>query len=215
MIRRPLILALALAGSVLACGPKKQPKEADTADTQPTATATTTPPPPPKCEKIDEKCEAKGGTKARIAGIGLNIEPVTGWTYAQTEKATVAQSGAETACFALAGHEADPKDAKKLEQARQASLEVLVAELGITLGKAKVAWKSPGDKLEVGALKLQVWELKEPVTRGAAKGDLLVLASQPSDGKALLAVAFVPKDDDQSGAKIMTSIQTLAPGDGK
>ena len=106
----------------------------------------------------------------------------------------------------------DAKDAKKVEAARQTEFDVIAAELGITMGKAKVPWKSAGDKLEVGALKLQVWEIKD-VTRGAKKGDLLVIASAPADGKALLGVAFVPKDDDQSGEKIMTSIQTLAPGE--
>lgn len=215
MNRRPLILALALAGTVLACGPKKQNKDIETADTAPTVDPTPPPPPPPKCEKLDEKCEAKGGKKARVAGVSLTIEPVVGWVYAQGEKATVAQSGTETACLALAGYEAgDGKDAKKFEQARQAELEVLMTEVGITLGKAKVPWKTPTDKFEVGSLKLQVWEVKD-VTRGAKKGDLLVVAGPPNDGKALIAVGFVPKDDDQSGGKIVESLQTLAPGDAK
>ncbi|MBK8257480.1 MAG: hypothetical protein IPK82_33030 [Polyangiaceae bacterium] len=215
MNRRPLYLALVLASTVLACGPKKPPK-VDTVDTA-TTSDPAPPPPPPKCEKLDEKCEAKGGKKARIANISMNFEPVPGWMYAQGEKATVAQASNDGACMALTGHEApaDAKDAKKLESARQTALEVLVGELGITLGKAKVTWKSPSDKIEVGQIKLQVWELKDPVTRGTKKGALLVVASQPGDGKALVAVAFVPEDDEQNGTKIMPSIQTLASGDVK
>lgn len=211
---RPLILALALAGTTLACGPNKQTK-VDTADTTDTAEPTPPPPPPPKCEALAEKCEAVGGKKARVAGVSLMLEPVVGWVYAQGEKATVSQSGDETACLALAGYEAgDGKDAKKFEGARQAELEVLMGEVNISLGKAKVAWKSPTDKLEVGDLKLDVWEVKG-VTRGATKGDVLLVAGPPADGKALIAVGFVPKDDDQSGGKIVQALQTLAPGDAK
>ncbi|MEZ4302153.1 MAG: hypothetical protein R3B70_44915 [Polyangiaceae bacterium] len=212
MNRRYLFLALALAGTTQACGPKKPPK-VDTEDTAPTVDPNPAPPPPPKCESLDEKCEASGSKKARVAGMGLEFVPVSGWTYAQGEKATVAQTGTETACLALAGHEAaDAKDAKKLEAARQAEFEVLTTELGITLGKGKVAWKNPVDSLDVGDLKLQIWELKEPVTRGTKKGALVIVAGPPSDGKALLAIGFVPNDDDASGGKIMEAFQTLAPG---
>lgn len=212
MNRRLLILALSFATfTTAACGPKKQPKPP--VDTEPTSEPEPPKPPPPKCEKLDEKCEGGGGKKARIAGISLRFEPVMGWTYAQTEKATIATTGTDTACLGLAGYDVpDVKDTKKVEAARQAELDVLVTELGLTLGKLKVAWKSPVDQLEVGALKLQIWELKD-VTRGGKKGDLLLVASPPNDGKALLGVGFVPKDDDQSGGKIMTSIQTLAAGE--
>jgi len=213
MKRSPLILAsalaLALATTLAGCGPKK-PKPQNPVDAEPTATVEPPKPPPPKCEKLDEKCEAIGGKKARIAGISLTVEPVVGWTYAQEEKATVAQTGADTACFGLAGHEV--ADAKKIDAARQAEFDIIVADLGITLGKVKVPWKTAGDKLEVGALKLTLWEVKG-VTRSAKKGDLLVVASAPAEGKALLGVAFVPADDDQSGQKIMKSIETLAPGE--
>lgn len=214
MNRRPLILALALACIPLACGPKKQTK-VDTADTMETADPTPPPPPPPKCEALSEKCEAKAGKKARVAGVSMTIEPIAGWVYAQGEKATVSTAGEAAACLGVAGYDAgDGKDAKKFEAARQAELEVLLGELSITLGKAKVAWKNPSDKLEVGELKLDVWEVKD-VTRGEKKGDVLLVAGPPADGKALIAVGFVPKDDDQSGGKIVQALQTLAPGDAK
>lgn len=211
MNRRPLILALTFAAAMTsACGPKKPPEPPP--DPEPVAEPEPPKPPPPKCESLDEKCEGGGGKKARVAGIPLKFEPVAGWTYAQTEKATISQTGDETACLGLAGHEVP--DAKKLEAARQAELDILVKELGITMGKAKVPWKVAGDTLEVGDLKLQVWEIKA-VTRGARKGDLLLIAGAPGDGKALIGVAFVPGDDNESGEKIMTSLQTLAPGEAK
>lgn len=213
MNRRPLILALALAGTALACGPKKQPKVEPDVDTAPTVDPKPQPP-PPKCEKLDEKCEAKGGQKAKIAGSLLVFEPVAGWVYAQTEKLTLAQAGEEDACQAVAGHEvADAKDAKKLEQTRQAELEALAAELKLTLPKTKVDWKK-GEKYEIGKLTVYRWAL-EKVARGAKKGDLLIVASQPEEGKAFLGVGFVPSDDDKSAEKIVKSFDTLAPGDAK
>lgn len=213
MNRRPLILALALASTALACGPKKQTK-VDTADTAPTVDPSPPPPPPPKCEKLEEKCEAKGGKKAKIAGSLLVFEPVAGWTYAQMEKLTIAQAGDEEACLGIAGHEvADAKDAKKVEAARQAALEALAADLKLTLPKTKVSWKS-GEKKDVGSLTIFRWTL-EKVSRGAKKGDILIVASQPNDGKAVLGVGFVPTEDDKSAEKIVGSFETLAPGDAK
>jgi hypothetical protein len=214
MNRRPLTLALALAGTLLACGPKKQ-TPVDTADTAVTAEPPPPPPPPPpKCESLDEKCKAKGGKKAKIAGSLLVFEPVAGWIYAQTEKLTIAQAGDEDACLGIVGHDApDAKEAKKVEQARQAQLEAVAAELKLTLPKTKVSWKS-GEKYEIGQLTVFRWAL-EKVSRGEKKGDLLIVASQPADGKAFLGVGFVPGDDDKSAEKIVASFDTLAPGDAK
>lgn len=207
---RPLILALALAGTTLACGPKKQ-TPVDTPETTPTADPAPPPKPEPKCEKLEEKCEAKGGKKAKIAGSLLVFEPVPGWTYAQMEKFTIAQIGDEDACLGIVGHDApDGKDAKKLEQARQAQLEALAADLKLTLPKTKVNWKT-GDKHETGKLTVFRWVL-EKVSRGAKKGDVLVVASQPEGGKAIMALGFVPSDDDKSADLINAAIDTLAPG---
>lgn len=210
MNRRPLILALALAGTALACGPKK-PAKVDPPDTAPTVDPTPPPPPPPKCEKLEEKCEAKGGKKAKIAGSLLVFEPVPGWVYAQTEKLTIAQAGDEDACLGIAGHEVP--DPKKIDAVRQSQLDAIAAELKLTLPKTKVSWKS-GEKYEIGKLTVFRWAL-EKVSRGAKKGDVLIVASQPNDGKAFLGVGFVPGDDDKSAEKIVASFDTLAPGDAK
>jgi hypothetical protein len=208
MNRRPLILALALAGTALACGPKKQTK-VETVDTAPTTDPTPPPPPPPKCEKLEEKCEAKGGKKAKVANSLLVFEPVGGWIFAQTEKLTIAQSGDEDACLGILGHEVpDAKDAKKVDAARQAQLEAIAAELKLTLPKTKVTWKN-GEKYEIGKLTVFRWVL-EKVSRGAKKGDLLIVASQPEENKAFFGVGFVPSEDDKSDEK-----NTLAPGDAK
>ncbi|MFO0593287.1 MAG: hypothetical protein U0441_37440 [Polyangiaceae bacterium] len=215
MNRRSLILALALAVSATACGPKKQPV------TPPPDTETTAepeppkPPPPPKCESLDEKCESKGGKKVKVPGSNLVFEPVLGWRYAHGDKFAVAQAGEEDACMGLVGYDApDAKDAKKTEAARQAQVEALAAELKINLLKTKVAWKKP-DKNNDGKVPLLLWTIEQDkeVVRGAKKGQLLVVATNPSDGKAVLGIAFVPSDDDKSGAKIVPSFNTLAAGE--
>lgn len=212
MNRSSLMLALTLAAAVSACGPKKQP----VIEPQPDPTTEPEPvkPPPPKCEKLDEKCEAKGGKKATIPNSNLVFEPVTGWVYAQGEKITIAQHGDEDACIGIAGYEAtEAKDQKKIDAARQAELESVAKDLNITLGKAKVTWKS-AEKYDKGKIPMLRWQL-EGVTRGAKKGDLLIIATAPSDGKALFGVAFVPGDDDKSGEKVVESFDTIAPGEAK
>ncbi len=206
-----LALALAFAASSVACGPKKQPPK-DPVDTDPTSEPDPPKPPPPKCEKLDEKCESKGGKKAKIPGSVLVFEPVLGWLYAQGEKATIAQAGEEESCQGLVGYEApDVKDTKKTDAARQAQLDAIAAELKLNLGKSKVAWKN-AEKYDKGKVPLLRWTL-EKVTRGAKKGDLLLVATVPSDGKAVFGVAFVPGDDDKSAEKIVTSFDTIAPGE--
>ncbi len=213
MNRRTLILALALAlaSSAVACGPKKPPRQ-DPVDSQPSSEPDPPKPPPPKCEKLDEKCESKGGKKAKIPGSVLVFEPVLGWTYAQGEKVTIAQAGDEESCQGLIGYEApDVKDVKKTDAARQAQLDAIAAELKLSLGKSKVAWKN-AEKYDKGKVPLLRWTL-EKVTRGAKKGDLLIVASVPNDGKAVFGVAFVPGDDDKSAEKIVTSFDTIAPGE--
>jgi hypothetical protein len=212
MNRSSLIFAFTLATAALACSPKKPPPPPP--DPEPTTQPEPPPPPPPKCESLDEKCKAKGGKKARIPQSLLVFEPVPGWTYAQGEKATVAQAGDEDACLALVGHEVDMKDLKKLDATRQAQLDALVAELKITLGKAKVNWKKSQDDKD-GKQPLLNWGL-EAVTRGSKKGELLIVSTAPNDGKAVFGIAFVPSDDaNQSGEKLITSFHTLAPGEDK
>lgn len=207
MNRRTLILALAFATSMAACGPKKQPVK----EPEPEVTSEPEPPkpPPPKCEKLEEKCESKGGKKAKIAGSLLVFEPVMGWTYAQMEKLTIAQIGDEDACQGVVGHEVP--DPKKVDAARQTALEGLAAELKLTLPKTKVTWKN-GEKYDAGKVPQLRWSL-EKVVRGAKKGDLLIIATQPNDGKAVLGVAFVPSDDDKSAEKILKSFDTIAAGE--
>ena len=208
MNRRILTLALALAATTVACGPSKKPAH-DPVDTQPTADPEPPKPPPPKCEKLEEKCESKGGKKAKIPGSLLVFEPVMGWMYAQEEKLTVAQLADEDSCQGAGGH--DVPDVKKVEAARQTALEGLAAELKLTLPKTKVQWKN-GEKYDAGKVPQLRWTL-EKVVRGAKKGDLLIIATMPNDGKAVLGVAFVPSDDDKSPEKILKSFDTIAAGE--
>jgi hypothetical protein len=222
MIRRPLILAIVLGASVVACGPKKKPKPPEPEPETSATAETPPPPPPPKCEKLEEKCTAKGGKKAKIPQSVLVFEPVGEWVYAQGEKVTIAQSSDEDACIGLVGYEVDvkdpatkdPKEKKKLEAAYQAQLDAIAAELKLSIPKGtKVTWGKP-ENYDKGKVPLHRW-IVEKVGRGSKKGDLLVVSTKPNDGKAIFGVGFVPEKDDKSGDKIVAAFDSIAPGDAK
>jgi len=213
MFSRTLTLS-AIAVSVaftLGCGSKKPPKTEEA----PTPTVEAPPPPPkPKCIELDEKCEAKESTRAKIKSADLVFTPAAGWTYAQGEDATVAQVSEEGPAIVFGVFEADPKDAKKDIANREATLEALLKKLTIEPPKKKVVWKKPADTQDVGDLKVSLWQLEGGV-RGTKKGPLLIIATSTADDKGVLGVGFVP-DDDKSGADeaIMKSIESLARREG-
>jgi hypothetical protein len=188
------------------------------------------PPPPPKCEALEEKCKAEGGTRARIARSSFVFAPVAGWIYAQGEGATVAQDGGDSgAAIVIAVYEADAKDAKKELAARDAAFEQLAKQIALTPPKGKVRWQLPtcqckgssctgsGGELckamkPASELKSSVWQLDGGV-RAGKKGPLLVVHAALPDNKALLGLGFVA-DDDKSGADagILKAIESIGPG---
>jgi hypothetical protein len=198
----PLCLSLALG-----CG-STQPPPKEPPATQEAAPPPPPPPPPPPCEALDEKCESKDDTHAKIARSDLVITPPVGWIYAQLSGATIAQK--DDATIAVSGYEADAKDAKKDLANRDAAFAELLKQIGVdNPGKKKVNWKKPDAPNPVGDLKLDIWELKD-WARGPKKGPLVVLAGPTSEGKGILLVGFVPTDD-KSGADdaILKSISSL------
>jgi hypothetical protein len=200
----PLCLAFALG-----CA-SETPKPPETPPAPVETAAPAPPPPPPKCEALDEKCEAKDGTRATIARAELFFTPPAGWIYAQLSGATVAESGDVT--LAISGYDTDAKDAKKDAANRDAAFDDLLKQLGIdNTGKKKVPWKKPDAQHPVGALKLDLWELKGWV-RGSKKGPLVVVAGPADNGKGVLFVGFVPDDDktsaDEAILKAIDSIGT-------
>src|SRR5262245_61777767 len=104
-LRYPTVLLLALAFA--ACKPKPPPPPpAVTAEPAP-------PPPPPKCEAMNEKCEAKADTRAKIPNTDVVFTPATGWIYAQQSSATLSQAPDGGPGIAFLGFDFDAKDAKK------------------------------------------------------------------------------------------------------
>jgi hypothetical protein len=210
MCPRALILpALSLClAFTLGCGPKPPPPQDPSAATEEAAPPPKVAPPPPKCEALDEKCESKADTHAKIARSDLVFTPPSGWTYAQLSGATIAESADAT--VAVTGYEADPKDAKKDTANRDAAFGDLLKQLGIdNPGKKKVPWKKPDTAKPVGDLKLDLWEVKD-WTRGSKKGPLVVVAGPAGEGKGILLIGFVPADD-KSGADeaILKAIDSL------
>lgn len=202
---RPLALFTASLVA-LGCGTKPPPKPVE-----PSAEASAEPakPPPPKCEKLDEHCEAKADTRAKVALADLYVTPVAGWTYAQDAAATIAQSSDSGPVMAFIGFDAD-KDAKKDAAARDAAVAELFKAAGVeSKPPKKVPWKTPTAAKSVGDLKLDLWEITAGYGRGAKKGTVVVVAGEISDGKGVIGVSFAPSDDKSADDAILQSFQSL------
>jgi hypothetical protein len=199
----PVVL---LATSLTSCGsatPDPAPPIQTAAPAR--AVAVLPPPAPPKCEALAENCAAEDGKWAKIPASEMVIAPVPGWIYAQGQKLTISQQGDAGPCLAVTGHEVP--DPRKIDKVYPVQLEALAGELDIHLGKASVKWKQP-DKLPGGKVALSQWIVRA-VKRGETGGDLLIVATQPQDGKAVFGVAFVPDGDDADAAKVLASFATL------
>jgi hypothetical protein len=198
----------------LASGCGASPPPPAEAAPQETAAAATPPPqpPPPKCESLDEKCEAKPDTHAKVARCDLAITPPAGWTFAKLAEATVAQSGDAT--LAVTCFDVDPKDAKKEAASRDAAFGDLLKQIAVdNPSKKKLPWKRPDAPKDVGSLKLGLWQI-EGMARTAKKGSVLAVAG-PADAdktKILLFIGFV-RDDDKSDAsdQLVKSVESLGP----
>lgn len=208
-LRSWTLLILGAAALTAACGSTPPPVE--TPVTEPEPPPLPKEPEPPKCEALDEGCEAKEKTRAKIAKSELRFRPVKGWTYAQGAGATVAQAAGDGAAVALAEVETGT-DAKAEPGNRDAALEGLAKQLNVTLPKKKVTWKKPLEEKAVGDMKLGLWQL-DGAMRGEKKGPLLIFAAPVGEGtgKVILGIGFVPEDDSSgSDAAILESIETLS-----
>jgi hypothetical protein len=173
------------------------------------------PPVEKKCEELAENCEANPTTQANVVGSDLAFTPVTGWTYAQGQDATVAQSSDSGPAVAMTTFEADTKDAKKDNANREASFDALLKQLGLSPLKKKAAWKKPDDTKQSGDLKINLWQLDGGV-RATKKGQLLVIEVPAVNGKHLIGIGFVPDDDTtHADEAILKSIESIGPGKSK
>jgi hypothetical protein len=209
MLLRPStpLAFLAVAALALGCGSKPPPKPVEpvAATTEPEAK----PPPPPKCEKLDEHCDAKADTRAKVAHAELYVTPVVGWVFAQGDGATVAQSSDSGPVMAFVGYDED-KDAKKDAAARDAAVAELFKTIGVESKPAKkVPWKSPNSPKGTGDLKLDLWEFEAGYARGAKKGTVVVVAGSIGDGKGVVGASFAPNDDKSADDAIMKSFESL------
>lgn len=208
MLLRPLtLLALfASAAVALGCGSKPPPKPAEPTASSAEAEAT---PPPPKCEKLDEHCDAKADTRAKVAHAELYVTPVAGWVFAQGDAAMVAQASDTGPAMAFAGYDED-KDPKKDAAARDAAVAELFKAIGVESKPAKkVPWKSPSSPKAIGDLKLDLWEINAGFGRGPKKGTVVVVAGSLGDGKGALGVSFAPADDKSADDAIIKSFESL------
>jgi hypothetical protein len=208
MLLRPFTSAalLAVAAITIGCGSKPPPKpvEPPAPTTEPEAK-----PPPPKCEKLDEHCDAKADTRAKVAHADLYVTPVVGWIYGQGDTATVAQASDSGPVMAFVGYDED-KDAKKDAVVRDAALVELLKTIGVENKPVKkIPWKTPKAAKAIGDLKLDVWEIEAGYARGSKKGTVVVVAGSIGDGKGALGVSFAPNDDKSADDAIIKSFESL------
>ena len=207
MLLRPFTPAalLAVAALAIGCGSKPLPKPVE----PPAPTAAPEVKPPPKCEKIDEHCDAKADTRARVAHADLYVTPVVGWVYAQGDTAMVAQASDSGPVMAFVGYDED-KDAKKDAATRDTELAELLKAIGVENKPAKkIPWKTPKAAKAIGDLKLDVWEIEAGYARGSKKGTVVVGAGSIGDGKGALGVSFAPNDDKSADDAIIKSFESL------
>jgi hypothetical protein len=207
MLLRPFTPAAFLAAFALAlgCGSKPPPKPVE----PPAPSTAPEVKPPPKCEKLDEHCDAKADTRARVAHADLYVTPVVGWVYAQDEAATVAQASDSGPVMAFVGFDVD-KDAKKDAASRDAEMVALLMIMGVENKPAKkIPWKTPKAAGAIGDLKLDVWEIESGYARGSKKGTVVVVAGSIGDGKGALGVSFAPNDDKSADDAIIKSFESL------
>ncbi len=207
MLLRPFtsVALLTVAALALGCGSKPPPKPVE----PPAPTVAPEVKPPPKCEKLDEHCDAKADTRAKVAHAELYVTPVVGWVYAQGDAATVAQASDSGPVMAFVGYDED-KDAKKDAILRDVAVVELLKTMGVENKPAKkIPWKTPKAAKAIGDLKLDVWEIEAGYARGSKKGTVVVVAGSIGDGKGTLGVSFAPNDDKSADDAILKSFESL------
>ena len=208
-----IVLALALAP--VACGGKKTPVKDPNAED---ANKPKEPPPPPKCESLDEKCEAKSDTVAKVKSAGVTFTPPEKWTYAQTETFSIMQQTSEpNSAVLIIGSYTPDKDAKKNDAARDAALADLLKALGATLPKSyKVAWKKPEAPLESNGLKMGTW-LAPDVERSGLKdkkGNMPIVHAPIDATHNMIAIGFALGDDEKGMEAVQGVLMSIKPAAG-
>jgi len=146
----------------------------------------------------------QNGTLARVKRSGFSIGVPNGWTYAQTDDATVMTSNDAmlvASTFDLVASEAN----------REGAFAALVNLLGVSPPKHKIAWATPAKKVKVGALDVSFWQADD-VTKGLKKGPVLLVGIELPDKTWLLGAGFVPSDDKSDADKaILGAIESIGP----
>lgn len=202
----PLSLC-AVAALAAACS--SPPKEPIFATPEPTEEPPPPPPPKPKpCKALDEDCEAKASTEAKIANSDMIFKPPKGWKYAQGELATIAQTGDDGVVIAITEIKID--DPKQEAVSRKEATNALAEEVKVTLPKKEPNWKKPDDSKELGDLKLNLWQVNGGM-RAEKKGAVLFFTAAIPEGKLLVGVSFSTGEDEKADGALLECLDTIAP----
>ncbi len=183
--------------------PPKSPRDAD-ADLEPSSK-------PKKkkkkaCKTFEDECKGGGTKKTVVVGAdGWRLAPPKGWLYAKLAEGTVTQESDKGAVLALVAVEA-PQNPQLLFKARTDAVAALSGVTGIELKSPKTLFFGVSEAREVGELSLKLWE--QAAKRGGSDGDAVVVAGKIDD-KELVALGFVPADNDSGGNRIFDALETL------
>jgi len=173
------------------------------------------PPPKPKCESLEEKCVAKGDTRAPIGAHKISFQPPEGWTYAKQGAFTIAVP--PEGDVAIAFVESESADPDKVVEA----IMPLLDELKITNVKfaaLKPRLKKAQATMDAGGAQVSIWEVDKAANGGSdpkmkdQAGKLGVFVTT-IDSTVIVGAAFMDKAADPTrGAATGQAVQTLRSG---
>jgi hypothetical protein len=197
---------LALSAVVAACHPAPATQPGASPEGTPSGAAA----PPKRCETLEDACVASRGTAARIVDSGWAMKPPDGWTYAQEPTVTIATY--QSAALAVTVQQRTPKKAEAVD--RDSGIAVVSKRLEVALPKRKIAWQKPDTILDVGELKVSLYQV-EDVSRGARKGPLLLFSTKLSKDQVLVGAGFVDENDNANADElILKAIGSLSHQEG-
>lgn len=164
------------------------------------------PPPPPKCDALEEGCVANADTRSPIQASTWSIAPPPKWKFAHGTDATVART--DTASIAVLLYETG--DRKTETGKRNAALDTVTKQIGLTMPKKKLVWPAkPAKVMPVEGQQLSLYQFAGATLDGKA-GDLLVFTAKLPEKQSLLGVGFVLESDSSDADKaILTCIESL------
>lgn len=168
----------------------------------------------PECERFEDKCVARGGTRVPIGKNKVTFQAPDGWSFIKGDFAIVRAPEEDVVLGFVEGESAEP-------DAVISTATPLIQELNIVGFKdtaLKPRLKKAQALMEAGGSQVKIWEV-DKASNGNAE---LRMKSEPGkavvfvaelEGKVIVGVAFMQqKADAARGAAAGEAVQTLRSG---